>query len=260
MPDATPPGSTQLVRIPVGMRELGRWAAGRNRLWARTGLDAGRALHHLLGETFRPGALQPFRLFVPDRQVRGNLYAYTSVSEAALRSDFAACAAPETARVLHMPGLAIRALPDVWRRGGRYGFDVRLRPVVRLAKEVVTPEARWTRGAELDAWFALRLRARGVDLDALPSRDAVYLSWLAKLLVPAATLDRANTRIAQRHHRDIVRGRTTIKGSDIVVHGTFVVRDPGAFAGMLRRGIGRHRAYGYGMVLLRPAGRPPPTQ
>ena len=260
MPDPTPCGSTRLVRIPVGMRELARWAAGRNRLWSRNGLDAGRALHHLLGETFRPGSLQPFRLFVPDRQRRGNLYAYTAVSEAVLRSDFAACAAPETAHVLHLPDLAVRALPVAWHRGARYGFDVRLRPVVRLAKEIVTPEARWTRGAELDAWFALRLRARGTDIDALPSRDAVYLSWLAKLLAPAATLDRANTRIAQRHRRDIVRGRTTIRGCDIVVHGTFAVGDPGAFAGMLRRGIGRHRAYGYGMVLLRPAGRPPPPQ
>ena len=260
MPDANPCGSTQLVRIPVVMHELGRWAAGRNRLWSRNGLDAGRALHHLLGETFPPGALQPFRLFVPDRQVRGNLYAYTSVSEAVLRSHFAAGAAPETARVLHMPGLAVRALPAAWHRGGRYGFDVRLRPIVRLAKEIVTPDARWKRGAELDAWFALRLRTRAADVDALPSRDEVYLRWLENLLAPAAALDRASTRIAQRHRRDIVRGQTTLRGSDIVVHGTFAVGDPGAFARMLKRGIGRHRAYGYGMVLLRPAGRPPPTQ
>lgn len=247
--------STQLVRIPVAMVELSRWAALRGGLWSHNDLDVGRALHHLLCESFPTGALQPFRLFVPSRQQCGTLYAYTATSEAALRSCFHACASPEAADILEMQALATRPLPTSWQAGARYGFDIRLRPVVRLAKDITTPQAVWKRHAEVDAWFARKLRCSDADRHALPTRDEVYLDWLANLMAPAACLERDHTRIAQLHHRDIVRGRTTRKGVDIVVHGTFAVRDPKAFSRILARGIGRHRAYGYGMVLLRPATR-----
>ena len=250
MPSSLP---TQLVRIPVAMVELNRWAARRGGLWSHSDLDVGRALHHLLCESFPTGALQPFRLFVPARQQRGHLYAYTATSESALRSCFRACASPEAADILQMPALAARSLPTSWQAGARYGFDVRLRPVVRLARDVSTPRAVWKRHAEVDAWFAHRLRCSDADNHTLPTRDEVYLDWLANLLAPAASLERSGTRIAQLHHRDIVRGRTIRKGVDIVVHGTFAVRDSDAFSRILDRGIGRHRAYGYGMVLLRPA-------
>ena len=248
---------TQLVRMPVAMAELGRWAAQRGGLWSHNNLDVGRALHHLLGESFPTGALRPFRLFVPSGQQRGHLYAYTATSEAALRSCFRACASPEAADILEMQALAIRPLPTSWQAGARYGFDVRLRPVVRLAKDITTPLAVWKRHAEVDAWLARRLRRPDAAPIALPSRDEVYLDWLANLVAPAASLERNGTRIAQLHHRDIVRGRTTRKGVDIVVHGTFAVRDSDAFSRILARGIGRHRAYGYGMVLLRPAAHSP---
>lgn len=36
--------------------------------------------------------------------------------------------------------------------------------------------------------------------------------------------------------------------------GEMVIADAAAFAALLARGIGRHRAFGYGMLLLRPAG------
>ena len=39
---------------------------------------------------------------------------------------------------------------------------------------------------------------------------------------------------------------------DATIHGTLRVSDPDRFAEALRRGVGRHRTYGYGMVLLRP--------
>ena len=43
------------------------------------------------------------------------------------------------------------------------------------------------------------------------------------------------------------------EGPDAVMRGIFTVAEPEAFAGLLSRGIGRHRSYGYGMLLLRPA-------
>ena len=46
------------------------------------------------------------------------------------------------------------------------------------------------------------------------------------------------------------------EGPDAILHGTFAVADEETFAGVLRNGVGRHRAYGYGMLLLRRRTRP----
>jgi hypothetical protein len=43
------------------------------------------------------------------------------------------------------------------------------------------------------------------------------------------------------------------EGPDAILRGEFVVKDPASFAAVLTNGVGRHRAYGYGMLLLRPA-------
>ena len=35
--------------------------------------------------------------------------------------------------------------------------------------------------------------------------------------------------------------------------GDIVVKDPIRFSDLLRKGVGRHKSYGYGMLLLRPS-------
>jgi CRISPR system Cascade subunit CasE len=42
------------------------------------------------------------------------------------------------------------------------------------------------------------------------------------------------------------------EGPDAVLEGVLEVVDGEAFAALLRRGVGRHRAFGFGMLLLRP--------
>ena len=41
-------------------------------------------------------------------------------------------------------------------------------------------------------------------------------------------------------------------GPDATLNGTLRINDPNEFRTKLRTGIGRHKAYGYGMLLLRP--------
>jgi len=43
-------------------------------------------------------------------------------------------------------------------------------------------------------------------------------------------------------------------GPDAVFKGVLQIHDADAFNRLLRRGIGRHRAFGFGMLLLKPAG------
>ena len=55
-----------LVSLPLDLRGFRQWMARRG-----LGVDEGRALHHLFGETFGKGALQPFRLMVAPGAGRG---------------------------------------------------------------------------------------------------------------------------------------------------------------------------------------------
>lgn len=49
------------------------------------------------------------------------------------------------------------------------------------------------------------------------------------------------------------RPKTPVQGPDAVFTGVLQVQDPTAFAALVARGIGRHRAFGFGMLLLKPA-------
>jgi CRISPR system Cascade subunit CasE len=68
-------------------------------------------------------------------------------------------------------------------------------------------------------------------------------------------LDRADSHLVSFQRTRVQRGGRRIEGPDAVVHGTLTITDPTAFAALLARGVGRHRSYGYGMLLLRPPQR-----
>ncbi|MHC0053651.1 type I-E CRISPR-associated protein Cas6/Cse3/CasE [Actibacterium sp. D379-3] len=241
-----------LIELPLSLRALHLWAGGRG---LASPFDEGAALHHLLGESFGPAVLQPFRLMVAPRARSGTLYAYASHDADALRQQARATLTPDLAAVVDLGRL--RSLPrpaNSWTTGQRLGFDLRLRPVVRLASALAGQddngtEVSFRKGAEIDAFLATVLRGTQA------SREDVYLDWLAARLGAAVELDSAGTRMASFRRTHIQRDGRRLEGPDAVLHGTLTIADPTAFAALLARGIGRHRAYGYGMLLLRPPQR-----
>lgn len=241
-----------LVELPLSLRALHEWAGAR-RLGG--GFDEGVALHHLLGETFGPAALQPFRLLVAPRAQTGTLYAYSTADADILRHAALSSLTPAQAAVVDLERLrSLPRPPSTWTAGQRLGFDLRLRPVVRLASDLNGTDDSGTpvsfrKGAEVDVFLAAVLR------DRQTTREAAYLDWLAARLVPAAILDPADSRLASFQRTRVQRDGRRIEGPDAVVHGTLTVAEPRAFADLLARGVGRHRNYGYGMLLLRPPQR-----
>lgn len=246
-----------LVRARISVPELSRWAAERGRI-QRRGFDEGRALHHLLAECVGPGKLQPFRLMVPPRGQSGSLYAYTEASGDELLESLRTVAPPEHLRVLAPETLETKPMPDDWRTGQRIGFDCRIRPVRRLASGL----GKFAKGRELDAFLVAALRGEPDRTPAKPgpTRETVYLDWLAERIEGAASLDRVASRLAAVRRRRVARGEAELEGPEATVHGTLEITDPNRFAELLVRGIGRHRAYGYGMLLLRPPSAPPPER
>lgn len=253
----------RLIRLPVRPSELAHWAANRGLMHAG-GFDEGRALHHLLGETFGPAALQPFRLLAAPGGRIANLYAYATAEPDLLRETAQAIALPDALPVLRLDGLEVKAMPTTWRSGQRLGFDILTRPVVRLAKPIPAhtdargrPHPERKAGAETDAFLAHVLRdgAAEISPDAAATREAVYLRWLEERLAPAARLAEGRMMRFQRHRA----ARSSVsEGPEAAFHGTLEIANPEHFGELLARGVGRHRAYGYGMLLLRAPGRPAP--
>ena len=126
-------------------------------------------------------------------------------------------------------------------------------------RDLETARGSMRRGAEVDCFLLEAFRRHAGTLGGMAAegrtREAVYLDWLQERLGDAAALERGASRLARFSHARVVRGGKELEGPVATIHGTLAVHDPEEFAALLRRGIGRHRAYGYGMLLLRPPGR-----
>jgi CRISPR system Cascade subunit CasE len=99
---------------------------------------------------------------------------------------------------------------------------------------------------------------------SIAQRTAIYADWLAKQFdvdgaarITEVHLDSFRlTRVLRKAGSgDNGRRKTTNNaGPDVVFKGQLLVGDPPGFNRLLARGIGRHRAFGFGMLLLRPLG------
>ena len=250
-----------LIRAPLAMDSLARWSAERG--WIRggghaAGFDEGRALHHLLDELFGPRILRPFRLLVATGGNKANLYGYSQHDHRQLRKAAQVHGLPDHTSVIELERLQGKIIPSIWTFGRRVGFDLRVRPVRRLKTGLEAGGRTFRKGAELDAFLIEALRrypenGDGMSADAR-SRESVYLDWLDERLGEAARLERPATRLVRFRRVRISRGSSGPEGPDATFHGVLKINQPDLFCALLSHGVGRHRAYGYGMLLLRPPG------
>ena len=238
-----------LLHTQPDPQRLAAWAA-RHLLLDGQG-DLGYALHALLHAAFGEHAPQPFRYLDAEQ----GLLAYTRLSAVELAqhaalADADVAAALGFGQTLHHAGLSARLFPTQWAAGHVLGFEVRVRPIIREGKT----------GRERDAFLAAVEKSAGSELD----RSEVYVQWLRELLARqggAELVDASVTRYqqlgvtrkTQKGGTDDARHSRLVNGPDAVLTGQLRVSDPQAFAQLLSRGVGRHRAFGFGLLLLRSA-------
>ena len=261
-----------LVHAPLDMRAFHRWA-GKRGLIRRGVFDSGFALHVLLSGLFGKSVLQPFRLFASERRQAASLYAYTDMDRDSLQRTAQDVGMPDCLEVLDPAELRSKPVPEVFEPGRRLGFDVRVRPVRRLRCSVQDSQSGrvLSTGAEVDAFRVAALHRfpdgwatepggeAPNDLETLRGkRGDIYAEWLVERFGDAATVESGSCRLAAFQRARTVRGDGAgPEGPDATLQGDLTVRDTDAFARLLRKGVGRHKAYGYGMLLLRPPGTPP---
>jgi CRISPR system Cascade subunit CasE len=224
--------------------ELGR----RRRLPIRD-VDEGYLVHCLLGELFGDDAPSPFALV--GRHGRAvEVLAYTERSELELRRHAREFAATVAQDACDWSRMAQKELPDCWPPGSRLAFRTRVCPVVRVARG----SEHYRPGAEVDAFLALCSEVgEGVQVD----RQSVYRQWFRDQIERTGGAQVLSTRLeAFRFERLVRRTQGTQREAkikqrpDATIAGELKVTDSARFSALLRRGIGRHRAFGFGMLLL----------
>lgn len=237
------PQKLQFLRATIDNRNFNRWM-GERRL-----LDPDHAMHCLLAECFGAFRPKPFRHIIPRNSAKSVLYGYGEFDLDRIYAEHAACADPLQDATMPARQINCKPMPTNWRVGLRLGFEARVRPIVRVPR---TPRSSGIQERDLYQHAAMKLGTGKFK----PSREEVYVGWLAKQIerIGGAGLEIQSTKLVEfQRIRSIRRlGQRQSEGPDAVVRGVLVVTDSNRFLELLARGIGRHRAFGFGMILLRP--------
>ena len=224
-------------------------AFARDRGLLRAGGDLGYALHCLLTAAFGDLAPRPFRNWRPSGDGSGSarLLAYSPRSLAELRQAAESLERLDCLNLLNFDHALERAMPDRFAAGRRLGFEVRIRPIQRTgaARDGSHP------AVERDVFLA----RGGADSD----RVQLYGDWLARQLArqDAARLEAVRleqfciSRLLSPNRSAGQTGMRAVPGPDALLSGVLRIQNEAAFAGLTANGVGRFRALGFGMLLLR---------
>ncbi len=255
--------SLNMVCLDLDARSLALWGHRRYRH-----SDTGYLVHAASRQIF--GALGPQPFFT--ELERGRVLGYTAAGEEQLRACLAAAAGDALlGAVFSLPDVCLRPMPETWQTGARYRFSVFCRPTVRHTYDQDGP-ATETIKVESDVWLRKTYndwKAAGKPGTLHNYRqqhkhgiEETYLDWLKNRLFPAARLESAivaGSRSAFMYARggkdhDGPPSRSEKRSwPETTFTGTLTVADPAAFDRLIRHGVGRHAAFGFGMLLLRAA-------
>lgn len=243
-------GTLYMARLVLDMPRL--FAIGRTRRLPPHRVDVGYLIHCVMADLFGRDALRPF--WVADSHTREiEVLAYTEESEDKLRDRAVTFSDPAAHAACDWDRLALKPMPTTWSAPRRLGFAVRVCPVVRMASDGPKHRA----GAEVDAFLVRCWESAEESV----RREDVYRDWLAAQLdrrggarLLEGSLERFQLARVLRRTQDGGRKAVFCERPDATLTGVLEVIDGAAFGLLLATGIGRHRAFGFGMLRLRPLG------
>ncbi|MBF8271507.1 MAG: CRISPR-associated CT1974 family protein [Magnetococcales bacterium] len=211
--------------------------------------DAGYQLHSLFAASFGDLAPKPFHHQARQRQ--WEIVAYSSVDAGSLLERAQLFGKPDIVQALET-GCSSKPMPII-ATGMRLGFSVNVVPTVRAQGPT------FRKGAEIDAWVAAmaREKAKLGGGESSLRRELVYAQWLQEKLARHGGVQLEELRLralrgARLLRRDRERKFKRMEQREAVFQGVLRVTNQDAFFALLKRGIGRHRAFGFGMILLSP--------
>lgn len=232
-----------LVRLTLNEPELRHLGRCRGLTCGPEDLDY--LIHALLAEVW-PGEMKPFAVMDWQRteQPRVCVLGLARRPAGALVEEAQQLAEPDAWRCLALAGLEGPSSKPItqFAEGLRLGFRVRVCPVTRGGH------------GEGDV-FAARCHEAG---EAPVDREAVYREWLIAQVDKSGGARVRSAEVAgfrlrslyRRRHVGAERVPVRARLPDVTLRGVLEVTDARAFRALYARGVGRHRAFGFGMLLL----------
>jgi CRISPR system Cascade subunit CasE len=233
-----------MIELMPDLTALLRFLYGRG-LDDRSDEDLGYGVHAWLRAAFGDLAPKPFRLFAQrGRPVR--ILGYSAADAAALGRRSHEFADPSVHAVCSPEHMASREMPTL-ASGRRVAFEVLCCPVARKSRT----------GVEKDLFL---VQADRRDTDKGLDRAQIYCDWIRERLDGVADvvdIRMAGFRLVPQARRTqpvgAGRKRARLTRPHVLITGECVVADEDRFMrDSMGKGIGRHRAFGYGMLLLKP--------
>lgn len=227
-----------LIRLRVNTPALMRFARDQGLLRERED-GFGYTLHAWLAATFGTRAPKPFRF----DEGRAELLGYAAHPASDLAAHAADFAMPQAIAALYPDSLVSKPMPANWPNGKRVQLHVSACPVSRKD------------GREKDIY----LRALDRWVENAPSREEVYLGWMRRHIEHAVQIERIEIAGLMQRHRLLRPDRSsesrrlhTLERPRVNFLAEVSIGNGQAFQQLLARGVGRHRAFGFGMILLAP--------
>ncbi|HOO00841.1 MAG TPA: type I-E CRISPR-associated protein Cas6/Cse3/CasE [Syntrophales bacterium] len=235
-----------LIRMSLRREELVVFARNHDLLAPRDD-DFGYVLHAWLRAMFGSAAPQPFYFDMR----KAVLYGYSEAPGDILAEHAAAFADPMAHRVLEGETLAGKPMPERWTVGRRLELHVRACPVTRKDDEEKDVFLR-----ALDRW-----EGQGAVEEEKPRRADVYCSWFRRQIDPKVLRLESLSLMGMRSRGALLRrargsrpsGLRVVERPEAHFRAVATVRKEEGLTEILARGVGRHRAFGFGMIRLLPA-------
>ncbi len=226
---------------------------GKRRQLPLRDVDEGYLVHSFFRELFAESAPQPF-VVNANRGRYVTILGYSKAPADVLRDHAQCFADPSLYATMEWDYFVSKPMPHKWSAGKQLSFEVRTCPVVRMAKGGIDHR----KGAEVDVFLAecWKTGDKRISVD----REVTYKQWFEQRLPPesGAQIVRLAVhrfqieRLLRPHHAKSNNKKKVVQRPDVTFWGSLEVIDGEKFVSLLRRGIGRHRAFGFGMLLLSP--------
>lgn len=247
-----------LISLQLSPHYLVKFGRGQG-LVRRDDIDPGYLVHAWLQASFGEHAPKPFVLEDTrgggPRPHRGvTLLGYSSIPASSLQEVAELCT-PEVWQCANWESLVSRPMPRL-TVDRQVGFRVRVCPTTRSSYRPPPHDSR----IEVDYYQAEVWKRADEGETSHPDRSELYCQWLTQELARRGGADLVSAELSQFQLRALLRrqqGEVRLPKlpllPDVVLSGTLRITDVDLFRQTLRRGLGRHRAFGFGMLCLSPA-------
>ena len=189
--------------------------------------------HRILTETWGDLVPRVFRVMPND-----TLYGYSRVCAEELQAVANENATPLEYAALGVARIRSKPMPESWNKDRLFNFSIKVVPTMRQRD-------LQNRSHELD-WYQYQGRSSFTD------RETAYHKWLKQRVAHHDAMELLEVQITDFYkHLTIWKARQRPISKPVAcLQGVLKVNDSARFNELLMQGVGRHKAYGYGMFLL----------